>query len=419
MKCIEILPLREQAKIRNRWLRDRLETILPELMDREGFDMWIVIAREYNEDPVVLSLLPEPKMAARRRTILVFYRRPGIAEPGQAVERLTISTGSVAAPGFYSQGWAKGEPDQWHALKQVVEDRDPSSIGINVSETFAFGDGLTYSEYLKLMEALGPKYFKRTRNAERLAVGWLERRSLDEMRTYSGIVRICHQIVADAFSGKVVHPGVTTPADVAWWMRQRISDLGLTAWFPPSVDAQRCGVEDVDSDMPILPGDLLHCDVGFYYLGLASDIQQNAYVLRPGEENAPAGLVSALVVGNRMQDIVMSHICKGRTGNEILLKSVNEAEKSGIKGRVYCHPIGYHGHGAGPSIGLWAQQGRVPGSGDYEAFEDTCHALELSILHEVPEWNGQEVCMALEEDILYTDGKVYLLDGRQEQLHLI
>lgn len=419
MKHYEILSLRDQARIRNRWLKQRLETILPEIMDREGFDMWIVVAREYNEDPVIMSLLPQPTMAARRRTILLFYRRPSITDSAKAVERLTISTGSVAAPGFYEQGWPHGEPDQWQALKQVVEDRNPRSIGINVSDTFAFGDGLTYSEYHKLMESLGPKYAKRTKGAERLAVGWLERRSPDEMDAYSRIVQICHGIVAEAFSGKVVHPGVSTPSDVAWWIRQRIHDIGLTAWFPPSVEAQRCGADDVDSDTPILPGDLLHCDVGFYYLGLACDIQQNAYVLRPGEKAAPAGLVSALATANRMQDIVTSHIIRGRTGNEVLQRSLEEAEALGINGRVYCHPIGYHGHAAGPTIGLWSQQGRVPGGGDYEVFDDTCHALELHIVQQVPEWNGQEVRMALEEDILHTNGQVYVLDGRQERLHLI
>lgn len=431
MKSVEILPLREQAKTRNRWLHQRLETILPAVMDREGFDMWIIVAREYNEDPVIMSLLPEPMMSARRRTILVFYRRPGVeigAEHGAvpetagnsgAVERLTIARGGVVLAGLYQAAWPEDEPDQWQALKQVVEARDPKSIGINVSETFAFGDGLTHSEYVKLMEILGPKYRERTRSAERLAVGWLEQRLPDEIHTYSGIVRTCHQIVAEAFSRKVVLPGVTTPADVAWWMRQRMHDMGLRPWFQPSVEAQRSGVGFADSDLPILPGDLLHCDVGFYYLGLASDIQQNAYVLKLGENTAPAGLVSALATGNRMQDIVMGQMARGRTGNEILRDSLAQAEAEGIKGSVYCHPIGYHGHAAGPTIGLWDQQQGVPGKGDYELFDDTCHSLELNIRQDVLEWNGQEIRMALEEDIVYTGGKVHLLDARQERLHLI
>jgi hypothetical protein len=399
-----------------------------------------------------MSLLPEPMMSARRRTILVFYRRPGVdastepemkighetkatakagatgaslgagfgaSDKPDAVERLTIARGGVVLAGLYQAAWPEAEPDQWQALKQVVEARDPKSIGINVSETFAFGDGLTHSEYVKLMEILGPKYRERTRSAERLAVGWLEQRLPDEIHTYSGVVRICHQIVAEAFSRKVVLPGVTTPADVAWWMRQRMHDMDLRPWFQPSVEAQRFGIGSTDSDLPILPGDLLHCDVGFYYLGLASDIQQNAYVLKLDENTAPAGLVSALATGNRMQDIVMGQMARGRTGNEILRDSLAQAKAEGIKGSVYCHPIGYHGHAAGPTIGLWDQQQGVPGKGDYELFDDTCHSLELNIRQAIPEWNGQEVRMALEEDIVYTGGKVHLLDARQERLHLI
>lgn len=452
MKSTEILPLRHQAKIRNRWLKERLETILPAVMDREGFDMWIVTAREYNEDPVIMSLLPEPMMSARRRTILVFYKRPGVearvnskvesamepggvagfrvepgagseqpdcADPAPAVENLIIARSGVVLEDLYQAAWPLDEPDQWQALKQVVEQRDPKSIGINISKTFAFGDGLTYTEYMTLMETLGPKYQERAESAERLAVGWLETRTPDEIRAYTGIVRICHQIVEEVFSRRVILPGVTTPSDVAWWMRQRIHDMGLNPWFQPSVDAQRSGAGFADSDLPILPGDLLHCDVGFYYLGLASDIQQNAYVLKPGEEAAPAGLVSALATGNRMQDIVMGQMARGRTGNEILRDSLNEAKAEGIKGSVYCHPIGYHGHAAGPTIGLWDRQEGVPGQGDYELFDDTCHSLELNIRQAIPEWNGQEVRMALEEDIVYTGGEVYLLDGRQKRLHLI
>ncbi|HHY11625.1 MAG TPA: Xaa-Pro aminopeptidase, partial [Firmicutes bacterium] len=213
MQYAEILDLRKQARITNCWLKRRLETILPEVMDREGFDMWIVTAREYNEGPVVMHLLPQPSMAARRRTILVFYRRPGATGLAEAVEKLTLSTYSPG--GLYEAAWNKDEGGQWDSLRRVVEERDPRCIGINVSETFAFGDGLSHSEYLQLMKALDTKYAGRTRGAERLAVGYLERRLPEEIHAYSGIVAICHRMVAEGFSGKVVHPGVTTAADVA------------------------------------------------------------------------------------------------------------------------------------------------------------------------------------------------------------
>ncbi|HOK64238.1 MAG TPA: M24 family metallopeptidase [Bacillota bacterium] len=433
MKNACIIPLREQAKVRNSWLEERFRTILPRIMDREGFDMWIISGREYNEDPVMMSMFPQPMMSARRRTMLVFYRERNNDtdkekgnceeqdgwESSDGLEKITIARGRTGLFPMYEPVWIEEEPDEWHVLARIVEERDPKSIGINVSEVFAFGDGLSHSEYVNLMEALGPIYRERVRSAERLALGWLETRLAHEIWAYTEVVRICHDIINEGFSRKVIIPGVTTASDVAWWMRQTMCDMGLDAWFQPSVDVQRFGVGAVNPNSPILPGDLLHCDVGFYYLGLASDVQQNAYVLKLGEDSPPLGLVCALATGNKMQDIVMGQMRAGRTGNQILQASLKEAEAQGIKGSVYCHPIGYHGHAAGPTIGLWDHQEGVPGRGDYELFEDTCHALELNIRQEVKEWHGQEITIALEEDIVFTGNKGYFLDGRQEEFHLI
>lgn len=411
----QILSLREQARVTNGWLRKRLETVLPEVMDREGFDMWIVSGREYNEGPVILNLLPQPVMAARGRTVLVFYRRPS-SDPLEGVERLTLAAFGTE---FYEAGVKPEDQGQWASLRRIVEERDPQCIGVNVSDVFAFGDGLSHSEYEHLMTALGIKYSERVKGAARLAVGYLEKRLPEEIVAYEGIVAICHRIIKEAFSPKVVHPGVTTPSDVVWWIRQTIHDLGLRVWFQPTVSIQRQDAQRVGSDSVIMPGDVLHCDVGFHYLGLACDVQQNAYVTKLGESRAPTGLEEALVTGNRMQDIVMGNMVRGRTGNEILERSLGQAKEQGISGMVYCHPVGYHGHGAGPTIGLFSQQGGVPGRGDYELFDDTCHALELNIVQEIPEWGGQKVRMALEEDMVFTGGKVYILDGRQEHLHII
>lgn len=418
-----VLPLRQRAEIRNDWLRERLDTIIPEVMAREGFDMWIVAAREYNEDPVILTLLPEPAMAARRRTILVFARRPD-----GGVERITLDRYGFGE--FYTRGWDpdSGE-DQDACLGRVVREYDPQSIGLNVSEDFAFGDGLSYQEHGKLVAALGPKYADRTLGAERLAVGWLERRLPAEFAAYPTGVSLCHAIIAEAFSSRTITPGATTTDDVVWWMRQTMHDLGVQTWFQPSISIQAPGQSfqppargDGKAEPPrtlIQPGDLLHCDMGFSYLGLATDQQQNAYVRKPGETDAPAGLKAALVAGNRLQDIHMAAMAVGKTGNEVLREALAQANAEGLLPSIYSHPLGYHGHAAGPTIGLWDQQGGVPGRGDYELFDDTCYSIELNVRRPVPEWGDQEVRMALEEDAILTGGKMAWLDGRQTKLHLI
>ncbi|HEX5503688.1 MAG TPA: M24 family metallopeptidase [Thermomicrobiales bacterium] len=410
-----VLPLRAQAEVRNDWLRQRLEAILPELLAREGFDMWIVAAREYNEDPVIMTLLPEPAMAARRRTILVFSRRPD-----GGVDRFTLDRYGFGD--FYAKGWDPDAEEQDDALARLVRERDPQAIGLNISETFAFGDGLTHQEYTQVMAALGPTYGDRVHGAERLCVGWLERRIPAELAVYPDLVALGHDLIAEMFSPRTIRPGITTTEDVVWWLRQTMQDAGLRAWFQPSISIQARGRRFDDKEArraAILPGDVLHCDVGFYSLGLATDQQQHAYVLRPGEVEAPAGLRAALAAANRLQEIHLAAMAVGRTGNEVLHAALAQAREEGLTPSIYSHPLGYHGHAAGPTIGLWDHQEGVPGRGDYAIFDDTCYSIELNARHPVPEWDGQEVRIALEEDAALTGGAITWLHGRQAAYHLI
>jgi hypothetical protein len=416
----KLLPLRAQMEVRNRWLKERLDSLLPELMERAGCDMWIVAAREYNEDPVIMTLLPEPSMAARRRTILVFSRKAD-----GSVERLTLNRYDFGE--FYQKGWNPEQEDQFASLKRVVAARRPQQIALNYADEFPFGDGLSHSEHGRIVEALGRTYARRVCSAERLCVGWLERRIEAELTVYPGIVELGHALIADAFSSRVIQPGITTTDDVVWWFRQTMHDLGLRAWFQPSVEIQAPGLTFLepagggggDPRKVILPGDLLHCDVGFYYLGLATDHQQHAYVLQPGENDAPTGLKAALSDGNRLQEIHMAAMQVGRRGNDVLRLALTQAQTEGIASQIYSHPIGYHGHAAGPVIGLWDHQEGVPGRGDYPLFDDTCYSIELNVTRAVPEWDGQVVRIALEEDAVLSGGAMRWLHGRQTEFHLI
>ena len=430
----KVLSLRRQAEVTNGWLATRLRTVLPEVMRREGFDLWIVVAREYNEDPVLMSLLPAPMMSARRRTILVFHA-PGAAGGDAAAadgeagfEAMAIANAGIGLDGFYRPMWdksrtAQASEDQWACLRRVVAERDPRRIGIDVAEHFAFGDGLSHHEHDALRAALGEDLWARTASAERLVVGWLERRSRDEIDAAGGINQIAHGVIAEAFSSRVVHPGVTKAVDVAWWLRQRAADLGLACWFQPTVSIQRRGADlgDIGSspDEVIRPGDLLHCDFGLHYLGLATDTQQNAYVLRLGEEAPPVGLALALAAANLQQDLLAAQMVAGRTGNEILAAVRDAMAAEGLEGRVYTHPIGFHGHGAGPIIGLYDQQDGVPGRGDLPLHDDTLHSFEMYVELPVAEWDGQRVKLASEQIVAFTGGQVHFLGGRQTELHLI
>ncbi len=413
------VPLRERAEITDRWLAGRLETLLPELMRREGVDMWILVAREYNEDPVLATMVPASWLGAvRRRTILLFFDRG----PAAGVERLAVARYAVGE--MIEGAWDPAtQPGQWARLAELVAERDPSRIALNVSPTFALADGLSASEHSALLAALG-EHSTRVVPAERLAVGWLETRTANELAVYPSIVTMARRLLAAGLSNAAVTPGQTTTDDLLWWYRERVAALHLDTWFQPSVSVQRVGpaagtpVGLGEGDVVIEPGDLIHVDFGITYLGLNTDAQQHAYVLRPGEEAAPPGLVAALAAGNQLQDILLAEFIAGRTGNEILAAALRSGAAAGLDGTIYTHPLGLHGHAAGPTIGLWDHQEGVPGQGDHPLFANTVYAIELNVQVEIPEW-GQPVRIMLEEDALFDGEHVRWLDGRQTELHLI
>lgn len=418
--------MREQAEIQQRWLKLRLERALPELMRKHGVSMWLVICREYNEDPVYRSLTSPTVFAARRRTILVFYDRG--AEKG--VERLALGGGSNG--GLYQvyrdpevenrELWGEG---QWALLRKLIAERDPKTIAVNISQTHAFSDGLSVGEWEKLQQTLGQEYLKRVVRAELLPLEYIETRLPEMTPTYKQMMEIVHWIIERAFSDEVIKPGKTTNQDVVWWMRQQVNDLGLGTWFQTTVRVQRKGAgvpSNLAEDTPVAieRGDVLHCDFGFTAMGLATDTQHMAYVLRPGEADAPEGIKKALANTNRMQDILLERMKVGRTGNEVLADAIATMKVEKINGTFYTHPIGDHGHGAGPLIGLWDRQEGVPGRGDVKILPNTWFSIELGGRTAVPEWDGQELFVGQEEDaIVDATGKISWALKRQTKYHLI
>jgi Xaa-Pro aminopeptidase len=415
-----ILPLEQRAKVEDRWLKERLDTLVPMLMRRDGVDMWILIAGEYNEDPVAETMLPATWLSARRRTILVFYDRG----PQQGVERLTLARYPV---GDFAAVWDPDkQKDQWGRLAEIVAERDPKKIALNSSEEFPLADGLTASHQKALTRALGPKYSSRFVSHDRLGLGWLETRIPAEIVTYPTISRITHAIINEGFSERVITPGATTSDDVVWWFRNRIAQLGLNTWFHPSVAIQRndggsFSVQQMGhrGDTVIQPGDMLHVDIGIDYLGLKTDIQRLAYVLRPGETQPPKGLRDGLAAMNKVKDATVAELKAGRGGNQVLAAARKRIEAQDIEGSIYSHPIGYHGHGAGPWIGSWEDQSGVAHRGGYPIHPNTAWSIELNAMHKVPEWGNQKVRFMYEENGFY-DGKGFrFFDGSQDEFILI
>lgn len=454
--------LREQAALQQAWLQKRLDTFLPALMRRHGIDLWVVPMREYNEDPVFSSIVAPETFAARRRTIYVFADtcggpgtsptapaapkprsgeagpaspKPRSGEGGSCVKRIALggtsqggvfearrSTKAAAADVGRGQQAELWGDEQWQVLKGVIEEHKPKVIGINRSTIFAFSDGLSSGELKGMSAALGEPWTSRFKDAEGLPLELIASRLPEEEAFFAKMQELVWSMTQTMFSSAIIVPGKTRTSDLVWWWRQRVNDQGLGTWFQPSVEVQRKGVtgEALGDDPVIQRGDLLHCDVGITVARLNTDTQHDAYVLLPGESDAPAGLRLALANANALQDIVMDEIRPGRTGNEILTAARQRMKAKGIDGTIYSHPIGVNGHGAGPLIGLWDYQDGVAGRGDAAVIPSMWFSIELQATTAVPEWGGQAVRMAQEEDaVVGADGKVRWALKRQDRLFLV
>ena len=412
----QILSEKERALLKDEILEDRFKNLLPGLMEDANIDMWLLISREYNEDPVLKTMLPATWLNARRRTIIVFYRN----KKEKIIERLAVARYNIGKS--LQSSWDKEkEPSQWKALVDIIASRNPDKIGINFSKHFALADGLVKTDFDELLENLPETYQERLVSAEKLAIGWLETRSKMEMKLYKKLVKITHDIIDEAFSANVIQTGITTTEDIVWFMRQKVTDLGLETWFHPTVDIQRnnellkshiTSFSKGKEEKIIQKGDLLHCDFGITYIGLNTDCQQHAYVLKKTESEVPAFLKEAFKKGNRVQDILTNNMSLGITGNEILKASLIQGRKEGLRPSIYTHPLGKYGHSAGTTIGMWDSQNGVPFNGDYALHKNTVYAIELNTTVAIKEWN-KDIRIMLEEAGFFGDGVFEYVNERQ------
>jgi Xaa-Pro aminopeptidase len=415
-----VLAEKDRAKLIDEVLEERFTTVLPQIMREEKIDMWVIISREYNEDPVMRTMLPAEWLSARRRSVFIFF------DNGKTVERAAIARYDVG-------NLLKGEwdlnthPDQWSAVNAYITSKNPKKIGLNFSQNFAHADGISKTEFELFSKNISESNKAKIVSAENIAVKWLEIRTPREMEIYEHLSLLSHKIIQEAFSSKVITSGVTSTEDVVWWMRQKVTDLGLETWFHPTVDVQRADDSNFEhlrafskktKETIIQGGDLLHCDFGITYLRLNTDHQQIAYVLKPTETDIPNYLKEAFKQGNTLQDILVSNFKTGLSGNTILANALAESKTKGIKGVIYTHPIGSHGHAAGPTIGMWDNQGITAGAGDYKLNPNTSYSIELNAAVEIPEWK-KTIRIMLEEDGFF-DGKSFrFINGRQKEIFVI
>jgi hypothetical protein len=408
----KVMPLKERDRFRDRVLDERLNTILPKLMKDHGVRMWVIIGREYNEDPVISTFFPAAVDSSRRLTIFAFCMN----EAGE-LDRFVLHPNPAFQP-FYENVWNHAEETQWECLARLIQKVNPAELAVNMGSFHAATDGLTVNLFSSLAKAVDQEKHTFV-SSESLSVDWLQTRSTLELMVYPHICELAREISEEALSNRVIHPGATSTFDVVAWIRQKVLDLGLQTSFYPTVDVQRQGADtDRLENTIILPGDIIHLDFGIHYLGLATDTQQLAYVLKNGEDSVPSGLIAAFEKALRFADIVTGKMKDGISGNDLFTASINDSHEEEIDSMLYSHPLGVHCHGAGPWIGLYDKQEEIPGRGDLLIKNNTCYALEFNIRRYIPEWN-QEVPIYLEEPISFIDGKASYMAKRQEDFYLI
>ena len=417
-----ILKEQDRASLKDELLEDRFTNLLPELMDKANIDMWLLISREYNEDPILKTMLPATWLNARRRTIIIFYRN----KEKNTLERLAVARYDIGKS--IKSAWDKEkEPNQWKALAEIIKQRNPERIGINMSKHFALADGLVKTDYDELVENLPIELSDKLISAEKLGITWIETRTKKELILFRDLVKITHDIIDETFSEKTIIPGETTTEDLVWYLRQKVTDLGLETWFHPTIDVQRNNevlkshIESFSKgkdEKIIQKGDLLHCDFGITYIGLNTDCQQHAYILKDDETEVPQFLKDAFKKGNRVQDILTSTMKSGLTGNEILAQSLSQGKEEGLLPSIYTHPLGKYGHSAGTTIGMWDSQNGVPFNGDYPLQKNTAYAIELNTTVFIKEWN-KDIRIMLEEAGFFGDDTFEYVNERQTAIKSI
>lgn len=407
---MKIRNIKEQYEIKDICLKERLDDIIPMVMQNSDSDAWLVASKEYHEDLVFDVLTPASYLTARRITMMMFVK----SEDG--VKRFSLSMPDEALDKFYTPYWQFGKESQMEALNRLLKEYDPKRIAINISKDMTFADGLSYGLYQMLKEEVDKKYVDRFVVDEMIPIKIMEIRTPTELSLYPELMNIAFEIIEKAYSRNVITPGVTTCEDVQYFMMDEVQRHGLKYWFSPTIDLQRENHQGVIHEGVIQEGDLLHCDFGIQYLNICSDTQRLAYVAKKEDTCVPAWMREGFKVNNRFQDIVCECMEEGKSGNEVLMDSLEMAKKENIKACLYSHPCNIYGHGPGPTIGLWNNQNPIPIKGDIKMSYNTVYALELNVRYM---YNDIEYTLFSEETIAFLKEGVKYLYKNRDQIYFI
>lgn len=402
-------PERERAAIHDRIVLKKLDTVLGPAMRANEIPMWIVFTREYDVDPVFPFLTPDGTYAGAGNAYVF------IDSGGARPERIVIGSHQwkQGSP-FFDQVIAARREAVGEALRRLAEKHQPERIAVNMAPDTSAADGLSVSMHDFLVTHLGPKFSSRLVSSENLVIDYLETRLPEEEALFREAAEVTRRIWEESFSAKVIRPGKTTVGDVLWHMRQRCADRGVGTWFRPDIRVQRRGMKFNPAQLPaddfvLERGDLLHVDFGIIYLDFSTDYQKHFYIPHKGERDVPAGLKRALANTNRLQDVLLAEMKPGRKGHEVYEAAMEKARAAGLEAMIYSHSVGNYGHFVGAAIGSFS--GASLGVRESLPLRPGAYtSIELNTRTTVPEWDGQEVYIMMEDDAVLTpEGMKYFL----------
>jgi Xaa-Pro dipeptidase len=412
----KLLSQREQINIREAWLKKRFDTMLLPMMRKHNVAMWIVVNEEFHADPVTEYIAP-PLPYMGKRDFFIIADNNGKLEKTAIVryddEHLKNHYTVLNPPGSKIA----------ETLKKIVEERNPKTIALNFGSNRGQSDGITHDAYKFLADTLGKDYESRFVSGKKFIADYLDTRLPEELEHYRTAVLVTDILTRRAFSNEVVKPGVTTVGDVRWWLLQQVNDLGLSVWFLPDLRVQRPVKTEAEAmqffnvaneSMVLQSGDLIHIDFGINYMGLSTDWQKLAYILKKGEKDAPQGLKDGLKNTNRLQDVLFGIARVGMTGPEVHAATLAEMKKQNIQAMVYSHPLGTHGHGLGAAI-----DAHRAATDEEKLRLGSYTSIELNTALKVPEWNNQPVFFFAEDDAVMTEKGFEFIRPRQTEFYLI
>ena len=400
---------------------EKMELHLQNSMRRAGVDMWIIMSREFNVDPI-LQMFGDYGISGwyGHRNAYIFFD-PGKNKP---LERTLIGTHqSGRMVEFFPTIISYGEEGLKPHLSKYINKRKPKKIAINRSRTVSMSDGITVEMLAFLEDAIGPKYSSRLTSSQDLIFDYINHRTAAELEIETNASHRTWYILRRAFSNEVVTPGKTKLMDIYGFILQEWQDQDLEFNFSPGITIYRKGVNGGidDTENPIVePGDILHVDFGVRLMGLVTDQQHVAYVLRKNENEPPMGLQKLFKQSVIVGDFFAEELQAGKIGSDVKTTIEKRAAKQGIKASIYGHTQGNWVHGAGArAVFDWPDR-----YGDFArepVRPNEFWSIEYNVQGKVPEWNNQVVTIPREEDaVIKPDGsKARFIVGPQKELWLI